>query len=187
MDMEELRRHQILMRGFDAEWCFGGGWACDGWLGRISRPHADVDVVIWRRDQLLFRAAFAGWQWQTFSNGLASDWPLGTRLELPYHNAHGVNGGLEFEVLMGERDLDEWWYRRNPLIRMPASRVMLRSSLGFRVLNPAIALLFKSKQLHQRDRHDFNAVLPALETEDRRWLRHALTVAHPQHEWIDCL
>jgi len=30
-------------------WLFGG-WAVDFWVGRVTRPHDDIDVAAWRRD-----------------------------------------------------------------------------------------------------------------------------------------
>ena len=187
MELGDLRSYEALLKPFKAPWCFGGGWACDAWVGRATRPHGDVDIVIWRQDQIAFRAAFAGWQWQSHTNGETRDWPLGTYLELPCHNAHGSFQDEAFEVLMIEREEGDWWYRRNPLVRMPVTRAMLSSPLGVSVLNPAIALLFKSKRPEAKDHHDFEMVSPCLSAQDRSWLKQALTVAHPHHIWISFL
>jgi Aminoglycoside-2''-adenylyltransferase len=35
-------------------WLFGG-WAVDFLVGEITRPHSDVDLIIWRRDVPAFR------------------------------------------------------------------------------------------------------------------------------------
>jgi hypothetical protein len=187
MSLAPLYQYQALMRGFHAPWCIGGGWACDAWAGRKSRDHADVDIVIWRQDQTAFRSCFADWQWQTFLKGAQQPWLAHTRLELPAHNAHGQNGEQTMEVLMIEREGDRWWYRRNPQVRMPASEAMLITSAGLPVLNPAIALLFKSKRVEDKDQHDLETVLPAMRPQDRRWLKQALLAADPDHEWIDRL
>jgi hypothetical protein len=46
-------------------WCIGGGWAIDLWLGRVTRRHADVDVVILRRDQHTVRRTMGeDWRWE---------------------------------------------------------------------------------------------------------------------------
>lgn len=183
MGFDELLRHRELMRDVSIPWCFGGGWACDGWLGKASRPHADVDIVIWRHDQQAFHSAFADWQWHTYVSGEPRSWAPGTWLDLPFHNARGSRANQQLEVLMIEREEGDWWYRRNSLIRMPAERAMLLSPLGLMVLNPAIALLFKSTRLDDKDWHDFQVVLPVLPAEDRQWLKQALLVADPQHPW----
>jgi hypothetical protein len=53
---------------------------------------------------------------------------------------------------------------------------------------PEIVLLFKAKHAHrQRDQLDFEAVVPRLEPERRRWLADALERVHPDHRWLDGL
>ena len=44
-------------------WLFGG-WAVDLWVGRVTRPHDDIDVAAWRRDYDRIKAALeeAGWE-----------------------------------------------------------------------------------------------------------------------------
>ena len=44
-------------------WCFGG-WGVDLWVGRVTRPHEDIDVMVWRHDEARVDAALkaAGWQ-----------------------------------------------------------------------------------------------------------------------------
>ena len=44
-------------------WLFGG-WAVDLWVGRITRPHDDIDVAAWRRDSDRIKTALeaAGWE-----------------------------------------------------------------------------------------------------------------------------
>ena len=42
---------------------FFGGWAVDLWVGRMTRPHDDIDVLVWRRDEPRIHEALlaAGW------------------------------------------------------------------------------------------------------------------------------
>ena len=42
---------------------FFGGWAVDLWVGRLTRPHDDIDVLVWRRDEPQIHEALgaAGW------------------------------------------------------------------------------------------------------------------------------
>ena len=180
----QLVPYQTLMQGFAQPWCFGGGWAIDGLLGRVTRAHADVDIVIWRSDQQAFRAQFADWEWQTFIDRQPRPWPADEVLELPAHNTLGKHQSQELEMLMVERAGDDWWFRRNPAIRMPASRVMVPTAAGFQVLNPAIALLFKSNRMDAKDQQDFDNVLSVLDAGDRAWLRQALGVMDAEHVWL---
>lgn len=47
----------------DVEHWFFGGWAVDLWVGRVTRPHEDIDVLVLRREQPQVDAALtaAGW------------------------------------------------------------------------------------------------------------------------------
>ena len=35
----------------EVEHWFFGGWAVDLWVGRVTRAHDDIDVLVWRRDE----------------------------------------------------------------------------------------------------------------------------------------
>lgn len=47
----------------ELEHWFFGGWAVDLWVGRLTRPHDDIDVFVWRRDESRVHEALeaAGW------------------------------------------------------------------------------------------------------------------------------
>ena len=44
-----LRQFQVLFAANRVRWWLRGGWAIDFMLGRITRPHSDIDIVIWAR------------------------------------------------------------------------------------------------------------------------------------------
>lgn len=44
-------------------WLFGG-WAVDFWVGEVTRPHDDVDVVVWRTDEVAVSTALAAAGWE---------------------------------------------------------------------------------------------------------------------------
>ncbi len=185
--LQPLFESQVLMRSYTKPWCFGGGWAIDGLIGKATRDHTDVDIVIWRDDQKDFRRQFSDWEWQTYVHREPRPWLDGEFLELPAHNAIGIKGDKELEMLMIEREKNEWWFRRNPSIRMLANRAMIPTPSGFNVLNPAIVLLFKSNRLDDKDHHDFENGLPMMEIADRAWLKQALATIDERHVWISKL
>ncbi len=59
-------------------WLFGG-WAVDLWVGRVTRPHEDIDVAAWRADYDAIGAALlaAGWR-----HTPVADEVVGTRYQL---------------------------------------------------------------------------------------------------------
>ncbi len=183
-DFADLLPFITLMKDFNAPWCFGGGWAINGFIGHMTRPHDDVDIVIWRDDHLHLQSYFADWEWHYHIIRDPRPWPKGQFLDLPVHNAHARHKTNHLEMLMLERDNDQWWFRRNREIQMPADRVIIPTPLGFHVLNPAIALLFKSNRLDTKDQHDFNHAYPQLSGADRQWLLKALIITNSDHPWI---
>ena len=47
----------------DLEHWFFGGWAVDLWVGRLTRPHDDIDVLVWRRDESRIAEALTSADW----------------------------------------------------------------------------------------------------------------------------
>ncbi len=47
----------------DIEHWFFGGWAVDLWVGRLTRPHDDIDVLVWRHDEARVHDALGGAGW----------------------------------------------------------------------------------------------------------------------------
>ena len=52
------------LEGAGLEHWFFGGWAVDLWVGRVTRDHDDIDVMVWRDDESRVHEALteAGWQ-----------------------------------------------------------------------------------------------------------------------------
>ena len=44
-------------------WLFGG-WAVDFWVGRVTRPHDDIDVAAWRGDYDRIKTCLEGAGWE---------------------------------------------------------------------------------------------------------------------------
>lgn len=42
---------------------FIGGWAVDLWVGRLTRPHDDIDVLVWRHDEASVHEVLQGAGW----------------------------------------------------------------------------------------------------------------------------
>lgn len=51
-------------------------------------------------------------------------------------------------------------------------------------LAPEIVLLFKAKARRDKDEADLALTLPSLTPDRIRWLRQALRIVYPEHEWI---
>ncbi len=173
------------MSGFGAPWCVGGGWAADLYVGRQTREHADVDLVILRGDQHRLHAHFRDWRFQRVLHGEFTDWKPGQQIDPPVHEIHARSpDGFALEFLLNDHAADEWIYRRDPAVRCPLREVIVTSAADVPVLCPAVVLLYKSKAPRPADEHDFHHLHPALPAPQRRWLRDALSRADSAHPWI---
>jgi hypothetical protein len=177
-----------LMRGYARPWWIGGGWALDLFLGRETREHGDIDVVVFRSDQEHAWRHFAGWDLQIAHEGALTPWG-GEQLELPVHTVWArpsADALWELELFLMESDCARWRFRRDPSVTLELERVGLERD-GVPYLAPEIALLYKSKQPRAHDEADFEAVLPELPPERRRWFRAALASQDRGHPWLSRL
>jgi GrpB-like predicted nucleotidyltransferase (UPF0157 family) len=178
------------LEGFPYPWYISSGWALDLFLGRVTRVHHDVDIVVARTDQLALREHLAGrgWRFVTPLKGELEPWPPHMRLELPRHQAHAHREGQFIDFLLTDLTPDLWRYRRNPIIVRPTAQATKRTSEGIPYLAPEVVLLFKSKNTGSRarlqDQADYENVYLHLEPEARAWLRWALIATDPIHPWI---
>ncbi len=184
---EAPKKAAALMRGFEAPWMIAGGWAIDLFLERETRPHADVEIAVFRRDQLALQARFSGLKMKKAGGGALVDWPRGQFLDLPAHEIHLFEGPAEtpvLEVLLNETDGENWLYRRNAAVTKPLGEIRRAAGANLFFLCPEIVLLYKSKAPRERDETDFAAALPRLDRSSRVWLEHALSVCHENHPWL---
>ena len=174
----------------DAPWWFAGGWALDLHLGRQSRPHADLDVGILRRDISHVRERLAPWDMFEAKDGVL------TRLApaaVPRPDVHSLwcrpSGTIRWtlELMLDESVDDVWVYRRNSSIRRALSTVIRRDASGLPYLAPEVQLLYKSRHVRPRDHDDFELIAPVLDAGSRDWLMAALERCDPGHSWISAL
>jgi hypothetical protein len=173
------------MRGYARPWWIGGGWALDLFLGRETRTHADLDVVVFRADQEHAFAFFGGWDLRVAYEGAFTPW-RGERLELPVHTVwarSSPDGPWELELFLMESDGSRWQFRRDPSITLELARVGLERD-GVPYLAPEIALLYKAKEPRPHDEADFAAVVGELPVERREWLASALRSQDASHPWL---
>jgi aminoglycoside-2''-adenylyltransferase len=211
-DIQALLEVGRTMARLPAPWFVAGGWAIDCFLGRITREHHDVDILVFRRDQSLLHSTLAEFPLRSVipdpegltNCGTVAEWSASERLELPLHQINVYRTANEyltradaaaadpehrwwFQIMLGETDDDDWVYRRNPAIRRPLRQIGFHPPGGLPHLAPEIVLLFKSKHMLAHDRADFNSAAPALDSESRQWLRQALMRTAPDHEWLRTL
>jgi hypothetical protein len=87
------------------------------------------------------------------------------------------------DLLLTPSDGEDWLFKKNHRVRRPLAEVVRTGRDGVPRQAPEIALLYKAWHLREKDRADFEAVLPGLAEDSRRWLQGALLVAMPGHPW----
>jgi hypothetical protein len=188
-DFNEPQKVARLLEGLRCTWGVAGGWALDLFLNGVTRKHQDIEVAIFREDQLILREYLSslGWSFEYVRDGKLFPWPVGENLVLPVHEiwCRIPTGPLRrLEVLLNERRENEFVFRRDFRVVTPIGSAFVRSNSGIPVLAPEIVLLYKSKRASEaKERFDFSNMLDALSAERRHWLFESLAVVHPGHEW----
>ena len=180
------------IRGIPVPWYVAGGWAIDLFVGRVTREHQDVDIVVARNDQ---RAVFDHFSERTplkvtphpaglIGQGTVEAWG-GERLDLPVHQVFADDAaGDRIEILFAEIEAGLWQYRRNLSVTRSVDDMSLSSDDGIPFLAPEIVLLFKAKLMRSWDDADFETVAFEMSNDRRTWLRDVLEQSHPGHRWI---
>ena len=180
----DLASSASAMPGYGALWAVAGGWAIDLALGVVTRVHADVDLAVFRDDQRVLREHLADWRWEYVDDGVLVPWSSDQWLALPVHELYATStAGSRIEILLNERDGDDWVFRRDPRVRLPLARAIVTSSSGLPALAPEVVLLYKSKDPRAMDEADFAAAAPRLDASARQWLRDALGECYGEHPW----
>ena len=175
-----------LMRDFKPNWFVAGGWAVDLFIGKETRLHEDVEIAVFRSEQIILQDYLDGWVLKKAVNKRLLIWKRGEHLKLPVHAIHCFNETVEphfLEVLLNEKENGNWLYRRNTKVKMPLSDLYLTSESGIKFLRPEIVLLYKSKNPRLKDEQDFEAVVEYLDTKSKKWLKNALAVCYLKHHW----
>jgi hypothetical protein len=176
-----------VMLGFDKSWAIAGGWAIDLFLGKVTREHDDIEIIISRQDQSKVRMYLKDWNFRKINNGRVEVWGLDEWLYSPIHEASAEKLPQKIEILINEFDREYWIYRRDSRIRRPVSETIIRNEIGIPYLSPEIALLYKSKNPRLKDDVDFRATTPHLNVEQRHWLLNSLKTIYAEHPWIQLL
>jgi Aminoglycoside-2''-adenylyltransferase len=176
-----------LFEPMPAPWWIAGGWAIELYLGRPVRSHADIDILLLRRDQHRVHEALPGWDIQAADPpGSLRPWPAGETLPVEVHDIWcrehpGRPWRLQF--MLDTTDGEDWVSRRDARIRRPVASLGSRTEDGLPILVPEIQLFYKAKGMRPKDQADFDAALPHLDETARRWLDTALAMTAPEHPW----
>ena len=178
--------------GVQAPWYVAAGWAIDLFLGEQTREHGDLEIGIPRARFAELASLLSGFEFFIPVSGPGDGmvWPLDQAGEfLQEHHQTWVRepetGLWRLDIFREPSDNDTWIFRRDERIRLSFRELILHTEVGIPYARPDVALLFKAKWSDlAKNQQDFAAVLPRLGPARRRWLKDALELVHPEHEWI---
>lgn len=163
------------MDKFGFPWFFAGGWAIDLFLGRETRAHGDIEIGIYRKNQMQLCRFFSK-SWKQFVDNRnytgkreRHEWTK-EYLRLPIHELYIDLGGLEIEVQLNEKDDSNWIYRRDPKIQLEETKVIRFHELDIPYLCPEIVCLCKTRHMEDEDKTDIALALAKMDEAQKTWL-----------------
>jgi hypothetical protein len=176
------------LAGVDVPWAVVGGWSLDLFRGRQTREHEDLELGVPEGGFAAIRDALSDLELFAIVDGKAA--PADETVLADSHQTWGrepATGLWRLDVVREQWDGDTWICRRDARIRLPRAELIARTRDGIPYQQPEVALLFKAKHMREKDQRDFEDVVPLLGAGARRWLRDALELVHPGHEWLRAL
>lgn len=178
------------LAGLNIPWWIAGGWALDLFLGRQTRPHADIDVEV-PRDFLPSLALHLGsWELHCAAGDRLWLWDCDEPVPGEVNSLwcrENASGPWRLQVMLAAVRRGRWTYRRDRMISRPLDTVGLETADGIPYLAPGIQLLYKAKDPRDKDEADFDAVAGKLNEFQRSWLIAALDEVSPGHPWRERL
>jgi hypothetical protein len=178
-----------LFSNAEFPWWIAGGHAIEFAVGHPFRPHADIDVLLLRKDQLLVQRSLKGWDcWAADPPGTLRPWRQGE--VLPPHVSdvwcrEDQTAPWRLQLMLDDGEDSLWRSRRNGSVARPIDQMGGRSSEGFPFLAPEIQLFYKAKAPRPKDWLDFTKMLPRLTIDQMTWLRDAIVIAYGEdNSWL---
>jgi hypothetical protein len=176
-----------VLHGAELAWWFAGGLALEAFVGASWREHGDIDVGFFRDEQAAMRRQLGAWDVRCADPpGTLRPWQVDERLRGGVHDIwvrEGADAPWRFQLMVDEREGDEWVFRRDSRIRRPVSTLTWPRGAA-RYLAPEVQMLYKARVPRPKDEEDFTRTLPCLDARRRGWLRASIGLLHPGHPWL---
>lgn len=190
MGFEPLDHVSEVFAPLGVSWWVAGGLAVDAHVGQPTRAHADADVLVLDRDVVAVARALPQAYAERPQLAERIQWDRSTplvpgreALALPVRFPGGIS---RLQILVGLSDDGDWVYHRGSgTLRLPLDTITRRTEDDVPYLAPIVTLLFKSRQLREKDTADFRTLLPILEESERRWLRTVIQRWQRGHPWLE--
>ncbi len=174
--------------GAPFSWGFAGGYAIELFLGYPIRAHDDIDVLVFRDQQLTVQHWLGGWQlFAADPPGTLRPWRAGEALAYGIHDIWGherQSDAWQLQLMLAETAGDEWFSRRDQRVRGRRDDLFVPYN-GLPCLRVEIQLFWKAHNRRPKDEQDFSACLPRLDSRGRAWLADQLRLLYSEdHPWL---
>lgn len=174
--------------GFERPWWIVGGWSIEAFTG-AAREHEDLDVSLLSSDVAALRAHVGDrWQLWNIADGalrpLTDRWPDVQAPDSQIWVRRDAHSPWVMDVpLTPDRD-GRWTNKRWVDDVRPLEEAIWQADDGLHYVHPEISLLYKAAQTRAKDQRDLAVCWPLLEPEKQAWLRDAVRLLYPEHEWL---
>jgi hypothetical protein len=172
-------------------WGLAGGYAIEQFVGKSIREHGDIDIVVFRDNQIQVQRWLANWQlYAADPPGTLRRWVAAEYLPYGIHDIwchKNATHSWQLQIMLAEVEDDEWFSRRNPLVRGRRDDLFTNYN-GSPCIKVEVQLLYKARNLHPKDNLDFQACLPLMSANAKQWLSDQLKLSLPEgHVWLHSL
>ena len=173
------------------KWALAGGYAVELFLGTSIRHHDDIDIIIYRDEQLALQTWLKNWQlYAADPPGTLRKWEEGEFLPYGIHDIWGHQIGVDswqLQIMVSEVEGNHWFSRRSPLIRGNREDLITVYG-GIPCIRIEVQLMYKAKGKRPKDIQDFHACIPKMSSEAKNWLKEKLIFLYPEgHDWLQFL
>lgn len=161
-----------IMHDADFDWYLAGGIALDEFLGRKTRDHEDMDILVNFKYLERILDYFNIYKVYTARNGSLS---LSLFNEIDSTEslwiAKDENESFIIEILFFEEEAGHWVYKRDNAVRKKIEDIYYDKN-DMKIIQPEIQLLYKmnSSNVREKDLYDYHNVYPLLDEKQREWL-----------------
>jgi hypothetical protein len=173
------------------KWGLAGGYAVEQFVGIPIRTHSDLDVIVFRDEQHLVQHWLKDWHlYAADPPGMLRPWLTNEYLPYGIHDIWGRRmdtNAWQLQVMLAEVEWNEWFSRRNNLIRGQRNE-LLAVYHEIPCVRIEVQLMYKAHHRLPKDETDFQTCLPLLRPEAKKWLKDQLCLLYPDgHPWLACL
>lgn len=173
LSIESLKQ---IIQDADYDWYLAGGIALDEFLGRKTRDHEDIDILVNFKYLERILDYFNSYKVYTARNGSLS---LSALNNIKSTDSLWItkdeNESFIIEILLFEEEEGHWIYKRDNAVRKKIEDIYFDKN-DMKIIQPEIQLLYKmnSSNVREKDLYDYHNVYPVLEERQKAWLDSVL-------------